>query len=200
MSSSVRPQSTDLGTINETPVIDRKISGTPDRLEDRESIDFAQVAETVPSQFRTDAIHSRGNTGDEYSTRPRKVIFDSPISTRANTGELPLHSGNVLVPLQSYDLPGSSNGARRVHNVPDNVTGTSVSYGDHQTFNEIYSKRSNDEDHRTFSRPPRQSTVITNASLPFEETEAWDKKSLLALGSSQHLSDIAKYCPFANML
>lgn len=44
------------------------------------------------------------------------------------------------------------------------------------------SKRNTGEASPTFHAPHRQSTKITNASLSFEETEAWDKKAILALG------------------
>lgn len=43
----------------------------------------------------------------------------------------------------------------------------------------------------TFQRPPRQSTEITNASLPFDETEAWDKKAILSLG--RHLPSLGPH-------
>ena len=46
------------------------------------------------------------------------------------------------------------------------------------------SRRNAGETASIYQEPQRQFTKVTNASLSFEETEAWDKKAILALGTN----------------
>ena len=178
MSSTARQQSTELGTIIEAPLIDRKISGSPDPLDNDESMDPAQVS---INQFKTGALHIRGNTIDEHSARTSRVICDSQTSTRAHT--FPLNSSNVITTRREFRLPRNVTGTGS-HDIADSITGVSRLQSEPQACNGSYSRRNTDEDKGTFAGPTRHSTNVWSIrSDPFTETEAWDKKALLSLGS-----------------
>ena len=139
MAAGVRTMHTELEIINEAreaPVIDRKLSGSPEPIDTRAIAESAQIPGQRSQSPGITSPASRKGTGDGM---PAAADFDDEV-TRQDSG------------------------------------------GAYHTFIQRFHRKNTGESSPTFQAPRRQSTTITNASLPFKETEAWDKKTVLALG------------------
>ena len=184
MSLSGHSLSGDLETISEAPGIDRKISGTPEPLDSHELIESVRVPESATNYSRTNLLPRRANTSDDYSTGQRKVYFESSIANRANTGDFYSKTVSALPPPASSGLRNQSLAYETPRSQTANTSiQTDVADEHYRGGSGKLRRRNTTDDNPPSKSPRRQSTVVTNASLSLEETEAWDKKSLLSLGS-----------------
>lgn len=141
MSAGVRTLPTELGIITEVPVIDRKLSCSPEPISTGSPAESAQIPGQQWQSPGTASTASRAGAGRN----------NMPAGTDCDVDILRQDSG----------------GAYRAF-----IKGGKGPFG----------RKNTGEGSPTFQRPPRQSTEVTNASLPFDETEAWDKKAILSLG------------------
>ena len=175
MSSSSYPVSTELGTISEAPAINRKISGTPEPLE---SAGSAQLPEPTTNSSKGNVLPRRAVTGDGYSAEQRRVYFEPSITSRANTGDF--HTSVSKLSQRGLSRLRYRGLVREEPEGPRAYTG--IPAGGR------FSRKTSTDNFQASRSPRRQSTGFTNASLPLEETEAWDKKVLLSLGTSRNRS------------
>ncbi|KAI4132197.1 MAG: hypothetical protein LQ347_002675 [Umbilicaria vellea] len=154
MSAGVRTLPTELGIITEDPVIDRKLSCSPEPIDPGSPAESAQMPAQMPGQHwrppGTASTASRAGAG--RNNMPAGTDFD------------------VGIPQQD------SSAAYHAF-----IKGGKGPFG----------RKNTSEGSPIFQRPPRQFTEITNASLPFDETEAWDKKAILSLG--RHLAPVGPH-------
>ena len=178
---SLRGQSAsviELSTIVEAPVVDQRLSGSPEPIDPQESRQF-EAGLGAPDDFsKAYPFQSRADTVDNnVQSKALPINFSAPRNqtypkTHDSSGDFPLPPTAITLrdglPHVRQNGAGFSRGNRT------QVLKTSQSS----------SRKSTAEGVTPFQDPLRQSTGLTSTSASFEETEAWDRKAILTLGMS----------------